>query len=73
MKGGKPLPFYGDSKPNHPHPTWIQLMNGLRRTFGSLFVKNFAQVGWRDCDSETERQLARPLWRISPIGAGSTQ
>ena len=34
-----------------------------------MFVKNFTQLGWRECDSETERPLARQ--RISPIGAGS--
>jgi len=47
-------------------------MKGLRRTFGGLFIKNFTQLGWHECDSERERQLARPLWRISPIGTSST-
>jgi len=37
-----------------------------------LFVKNFTKLCWHGSDSETERQLARPLWRISPIGASST-
>ena len=48
-------------------------MNRLGRTFVTLFVKNFTQLGWRECDSETEGQLARPLWRSSPIGASDTQ
>ena len=48
-------------------------MNRLGRTFVSLFVKNFTQLRWRECDSETEHQLACPLWRISPIGTSDTQ
>ena len=47
-------------------------MDRLEETFRSLFVKNFTQLGWRWCDSEIERQLACPLWRISPIGASDT-
>ncbi len=47
-------------------------MNRLGRTFTSWFVKNFTQLGWRECDSKTERQLAHPLWRISPIGVSDT-
>ena len=35
-------------------------------------LKIFSKIGWRGYNSETERQLARPLWRISPIGAGNT-
>ena len=47
-------------------------MSGLGRTFVSLFAKNFTQLGWHEYDSETERQLVRPLWRISPIGTSDT-
>ena len=73
MRGGELLPFYGDSKPNWTNLSWNQFMNRLGRTFVSWFVKNFTQLGWRECDSKSECQLARPLWRISPIGASYAQ
>lgn len=73
MRGGELLPFYGDLKPNWTNSRWNQFMNRLGRTFVSWFIKNFTQLGWRECDSEIERQLARPLWRISPIGTSNTQ
>ena len=69
MRGGELLPFYGDSKSNWTNSRWNQFMNRLGRTFVSLFVKSVTQLGWHECDFETERQLARPLCRIFPIGA----
>jgi len=47
-------------------------MSGLERIFAHLFVKNFPKLGWHEYNSETECQLAWPLWSISRIGASST-
>jgi len=44
----------------------------LERTFPCQFVKKFTKFGWHRSDTEIERQLARPLCLISPIGAGSS-
>ncbi len=71
--GGKLLPIQGDSKPNHPHLTWSQLVNELDRTFGGLissklFPKWLARLRLWD-----RALMARPFNRIFPIGAGITQ
>jgi len=38
----------------------------------ACLLEKFTKLGWRGFDTEIERQLARPLCWISPIGASST-
>ena len=69
MIGGKPLPLHGDPKPNLPTHFRDSFKSWLESNFRHLFLKNNPYQASRGWYTETEHQLAHPLWWISPIGA----
>ena len=67
MIGGKPPPIHGDPEPNLPTNFRDSFRGFLESNFCHLYFKNSPYKAWRDWETGTECQLARPLWWIFPI------